>query len=81
MWSKFKALPVFPKILIIALVLGVLYQAGSNSHQRADSDSVQDAAGNGEGFDINVCKSANAHIQGRLVLKSRHGGLAPEESP
>jgi len=45
MWSKFKALPVLPKVLIIVLVLGLLYKAGS-SHHRTYSDSLSYASDN-----------------------------------
>ncbi len=43
MWSKFKALPVLPKVLIIVLVLGLLYKA-SSSHPRYSSGNLSYAA-------------------------------------
>jgi len=40
MWSKFKALPVVPKVLIIVLVLGTLYIVGKGSQHRPYSGSM-----------------------------------------
>lgn len=48
MWSKFKALPVVPKVLIIVLVLGILYKAGASSHHRNEGFSY--ASDNDGGF-------------------------------
>lgn len=50
MWSRFKALPLFPKVLIIVLVLTVLYKAGGDSYQRTASGFTREAAGDSEAF-------------------------------
>jgi hypothetical protein len=44
MWSKFKAIPVFPKILIVFLIFMVLYGISHRRHSRSfDSTSFSDS--------------------------------------
>lgn len=40
MWSKFKALPVLPKVFIVVLVLSLIYKVGTSSHRRAYNDDT-----------------------------------------